>query len=98
MKYIKKYQRINESMSDIYGYYSIANIHNVEDILNILKENEIYHKYDAYSNFIDIEFCGAFVGDDVNRKILEEIISNNRCNEVGVCEDDCLCIRPMKFY
>lgn len=35
MKYIKPFHKINENASsDIYGHYSIANIHNVPEILN----------------------------------------------------------------
>jgi hypothetical protein len=99
MKYIKPFHKINENASSIYGHYSIANIHNVPEILNLLEESDIHYKYDEYSNFIDIEFCDGFVGDAQRKAVLSEIISSNRCENIGFDDkDDCLCIRPMKFY
>lgn len=90
-------------MESIYGKYDLSNSNDITDFLQNLKMANVNYTYDPMANFVKIEFCGGFVGDDIKKELilngLENIKSYKMTDEESMdIEDDVLQISPMKFH
>lgn len=95
MKYIKLFESYSH---EYYGYYSIANVNQYE-ILKKLDNINIPYKHDEYTNCIEIEFCGEFIGYEERKMVLIEIVNSlPKKDSKDYSKDDTLIVLPVKFH
>ena len=101
MKYIKLFESFADlkDKNSIYGAYSLANANYLTEFLENLKRAKIKFNYDDYQNYLEIEFCGALVGDDTKKEIILNGLKEIRTYKIEGAtleKDNILRIIPMK--
>lgn len=95
MKYLKLFEHYTIDKQSIYGYWDLANALDITDFISFLKDNDILHKYDRYSNKLEIEV--ETMDNDIHNIILAEL-DKIESDTTESTTDDVILITPIKYY